>query len=164
MKLSDREIWQGQDKYLLVMPWNPDHLQPASVDLTLGNEFISNGAKFALTEGYQLAPREFVLGTTVESLSVPPHMVGEVKGRSTWARRGLVVESAGYIDPGFVGTITLELYNFSDRTLYLPLGERICQVAYTLLTSPAMRPYGSEGLGSHYFGQDGVTPAHDGKD
>lgn len=161
MILSDREIWAAQEKYLLVAPWNPNHLQPASVDLTLGNEFIANEAKFALTDGYQLAPREFVLATTRESVSVPSHFVGEVKGRSTWARRGLVIESAGYVDPGFVGTLTLELYNYSQRTLWLPVGERICQIAYSTLTSPAMRPYGSEGLGSHYYEQNGVTPAHD---
>jgi dCTP deaminase len=161
MMLSDRELRELQEKYLLVAPWNPDHLQPASIDLTLGNEFIANGAKFALTDGYQLAPREFILATTRESVSVPNHLSAQVKGRSTWARRGLVIESAGFVDPGFVGTLTLELYNFSNNTLWLPLGERICQIAYTLLTSPAERPYGSEGLGSHYQEQSGVTPAHD---
>ncbi len=158
MILSDTDIAGAQFRYGLVQPWNPGHLQPASVDLTLGNEFISNGAKYALTEGY---PKEFVLATTAENVSIPDNMVGEVKGRSTWARRGLVIESAGYVDPGFSGTITLELYNFSNNTLWLPLGERICQIAFSLLSSPAQRPYGSDGLGSHYQGQTGVTPGHD---
>ena len=159
--LSDRGLREAQEKYLLVAPWNSDHLQPASVDLTIGNEFIANGAKFAMTEGYSLAPREFILATTRESVSVPRHLSAQVKGRSTWARRGLVIESAGLVVPGFVGTLTLELYNFSSETLYLRVGERICQIAYTLLTSPAERAYGSEGLESHYQKQSGVTPAHD---
>lgn len=161
MMLSDRDLLEAQEEYRLVRPWNPGHLQPASVDLTLGNEFIANGAKFALTEGYQLAPKEFVLATTTESVAVPLHLSAQVKGRSTWARKGLVIESAGFVDPGFVGMLTLELYNFSNNTLYLPVGERICQIAYTRLTNPAERPYGSEGLGSHYQHQTGVTASHD---
>jgi dCTP deaminase len=159
--LSDVDLRTAQARYQLITPYRARNVQPASVDLTLGNEFIANGAKFALTEAYELAPREFVLATTAETVAVPEHLVGQVKGRSTWARRGLVIESAGYVDPGFTGTITLELYNFSNSTLYLPIGERVCQIAFTLLTSPAERPYGSEGLGSHYQHQTGVTAGHD---
>lgn len=161
MILSDRELWEAQEKYLLVAPWNPDHLQPASIDLTLGNEFIVNGAHYALSAACPIAPREFLLATTVESVSVPPHLVAQINGRSSWARKGLIVHTtAGFIDPGFVGQLTLELYNVSADTLYIPLGERICQIVYGQLTSQAMRPYGSEGLGSHYQGQTGTTPAH----
>lgn len=161
MIFSDADLCTLQARYQIITPYRAANVQPASIDLTLGNEFISNGAKFALTEAYELAPREFVLATTAEIVSVPAHVTGQVKGRSSWARRGLVIESAGYVDPGFSGTLTLELYNFSASTLYLPIGERICQIAFTLLTSPAERPYGTEGLGSHYQGQTGVTAGHD---
>lgn len=159
MILSDRELGLRQARHGIVEPWVRDHLQPASIDLTLGNEFIVNGAHYALSAACPIAPREFLLGTTVETVTIPHDLVGEVKGRSTWARRGLIIENAGYVDPGFTGTITLEMYNLGPDTLYIPLGERICQIAFTQLTSPAIRPYGSEGLGSHYQGQEGVTPA-----
>lgn len=160
MILSDRELWENQDTYGLVNPWEPSNVQPASIDLTLGNEFIVNGADYALSAAAPIAPREFLLATTVESVFVPPHLVAQINGRSTWARRGLIVHTtAGFIDPGFRGTITLELYNVSPDTLYIPLGERICQIVYSTLTSPAMRPYGSAGLGSHYQNQKGATKA-----
>lgn len=158
MILSDRDLWETQDLYGLLSPWNPGNLQPASIDLTLGNEFIAHGAKYGETEGCSIAPREFLLATTVEEVYVPPHLVAQINGRSTWARKGLIVHTtAGFIDPGFRGTITLELYNVSMDTLYIPLGERVCQIVYSRLTSPAERPYGSAGLGSHYQGQTGVT-------
>jgi dCTP deaminase len=160
--LSDQELLEGQHVYGLVDPWEPSNVQPASIDLTLGNEFIVNGAHYALSASCPIAPREFLLATTVESVYVPPHLVAQINGRSTWARRGLMVHTtAGFIDPGFRGTITLELYNVSVNTLYIPLGERICQLVFSTLTSPAMRPYGSAGLGSHYQGQTGVTAGHD---
>lgn len=162
MILSDADLLGHQIRYDLVRPWNPDHLQAASVDLTLGNEFTVNGAHYALAAACPIAPREFLLGTTVEAVYVPPHLSAQINGRSTWGRRGLIVHTtAGFIDPGFRGQITLELYNVSADTLYIPLGERICQIVYSELTSPAHRPYGSEGLGSHYQNQRGVTPAHD---
>lgn len=162
MILSDRELLENQYVYGLVDPWEPSNVQPASIDLTLGNEFIVNGAHYALSAASPIAPREFLLATTVESVYVPPHLVAQINGRSTWARRGLTVHTtAGFIDPGFRGTITLELYNVSANTLYIPLGERICQLVFSTLTSPAMRPYGSAGLGSHYQGQTGVTAGHD---
>lgn len=160
MILSDYDLWKRCSTGV-VNPWNADHVQPASIDLTLGNEFIVNGAHYALSASCPIAPREFLLGTTVEVVTVPDDLVGEVKGRSTWARRGLVVENAGWIDPGFSGTITLELYNLGPDTLYIPLGERVCQIAFHQLTTSAMRPYGTEGLGSHYQNQSGVTAARD---
>jgi dCTP deaminase len=162
MILSDRDLWAMQRAERVVTPWNVHNLQPASIDLTLGNEFIANGAKFAVTGGYSLAPREFVLGTTNETITVPTNLVGEVKGRSTWARRGLIVENAGWIDPGFNGMVTLELYNIGNDTLYLPIMDRICQISFTRMTSHAMAPYGTDGLGSHYQDQRGVQgPAKD---
>lgn len=165
MILSDGDLWLLHNEVYdedggIVEPWNPLHVQPASIDLTLGNEFIVNGAHYALSAACPIAPREFLLGTTVERVKVPNGFVGRVEGRSTWARKGLVIHNAGYIDPGFEGQITLELYNLSPDTLYVPLGERVCQISYARMTNPAERPYGSPGLGSHYQNQTGVTAAH----
>jgi dCTP deaminase len=160
MILSDVDLINAHATYTLVTPYNASYVQPASIDLTLGNKFIANGTNLELNVACPIAPREFLLGTTVETVNVPPHLVAQINGRSTWARRGLIVHTtAGFIDPGFNGTITLELYNVSENTLYIPLGERICQIVFTELKSPAARPYGSTGLGSHYQGQHGVTPS-----
>lgn len=162
MILSDGDLREAQEVYGLVHPFNPEHVQPASIDLTLGNEFIVNGAHYALSAACPIAPREFLLATTVETVNVPPGLVAQINGRSTWARRGLIVHTtAGFVDPGFRGQLTLELYNVSADTLYIPLGERICQLVFSTLMTPAQVPYGSEGLGSHYQGQTGVTASRD---
>lgn len=159
MNLSDRDLRARHQIYGLVSPWNPDNLQPGSIDLTLGNEFIVNGAHYALSAACPIAPREFLLATTVETVNMPDDLMGKVEGRSTWGRRGLIIETAGVVDPGFRGQITLEMYNVGPDTLYVPLGERICQIVFSQMTSPAERPYGSPGLGSHYQNQKGVTEA-----
>lgn len=164
MIVSDGDLWDLHNRVYdedggIVEPWDHQHVQPASIDLTLGNDFIVNGARYALSAACPIAPREFLLGTTVERVKIPNGYVGRVEGRSSWARKGLVIENAGFIDPGFHGQITLELYNLSPDTLYVPLGERICQITFMVMTSLAERPYGSEGLGSHYQGQEGTTPS-----
>lgn len=159
VKLHDGALRLTQDAWGIIEPFNPDHVQPASIDLTLGNEFIANGAKFAVADRCPIAPREFLLATTVETVHMPAHFVGEVKGRSSWARKGLVIESAGLVDPGFSGQLTLELYNFSSDTLYLPIGVRICQMTVETMSGTAERPYGSEGRRSHYQNQSGPTPS-----
>lgn len=154
----NREFYEREDKNI-VEPWNDLHVQPSSIDLTLGNGFIVNGAHYALSAACPIAPREFLLGATVEWVNIPNGYVARVEGRSTWARKGLVIENAGLIDPGFEGRITLEMYNLSPDTLYVPLGERVCQIVFEKMMGPAERPYGSPGLGSHYQGQTGVTPS-----
>jgi dCTP deaminase len=160
--LSDADLKVAQSLYRLIAPFRKEHMQPASIDLTLGADFVSEDQRIIVDGGYELAPREFALGTTVEFVNVPPHLVAQINGRSSWARRGLIVHTtAGFIDPGFNGQITLELYNVGSKTLFLPVGERICQIVFTELTSPAERPYGYEGLGSHYQGQTGATPSSD---
>ena len=157
--LHDGALRQVQGKWGIIDPFDPDYVQPASIDLTLGNEFIANGARFAVAERCPIAPREFILGTTVERVFMPAHFVGKVMGRSSWARKGLGVETAGLIDPGFRGQITVELYNYSADTLYLPVGGRICQMTVETMSGTAERPYGSQGLGSHYMNQAGPTPS-----
>lgn len=160
MILSDRDIRKTQADYGLIDPWQDGHVQPASIDLRLGRDFLFMGASINAAGNMPLDPGDFALGTTIETVTIPPHLVGQINGRSSWARKGLIVHTtAGFIDPGFTGQITLELKNVGNETLWLPVGERICQLVLTQLTSPAETPYGTAGLGSHYQGQHGVTPS-----
>lgn len=149
-------------------------VQPASVDLKLGNEFMyfSVGGqvidladrKANMTKKiceshspYELQPGGFVLGTTVERVHLGPKIVGKVEGKSSLGRIGLTAHvTAGFIDPGFNGQITLELYNASPNVILLRPGVFICQLAFFETDSPAQRPYGTRGLGSRYQNQTGV--------
>jgi dCTP deaminase len=163
MILADIDLWDLQRRHGIVTPWQADHLQPASIDLTLGNEFIADSVKHELHKGasYALAPGEFILTTTHETVYVPNGYAARVEGRSSWGRKGLLVHAtAGFVDPGFRGTITLELKNLTQtEVLYLPVGERLCQITYLRGLSRSERPYGSPDLGSHYQGQLGATPS-----
>lgn len=147
---------------------DPDtQIQPASVDLRLGPEVFLpasqefNRAKHVdITSGrFDIRPGEFLLGTTIERVRLPAGIAARVEGRSSLGRLGLLVHvSAGFIDPGFDGQITLELANLSTRPIRLTQGMRICQVVFHAMTAPSARPYGPE-RGSHYQGQRGVTPS-----
>lgn len=153
---------QRLENPLIVDPgFDPCRLQPASLELTLGPEFISQGRGQPITipeDHLELRAGRFVLGSTVEKVHIPTDLVAQVNGKSSWARRGLIVHTtAGFIDPGFKGRITLEFKNVSAYSIYLPIGAPICQLVFYQMTSPAERPYGSTGLGSHYQGQDRVT-------
>jgi len=162
--LCDSSIRKAlNDGELFITPEPEDiAIQPASVDLRLDTHF-----RLLLPEGYHsmlasvltLMPGSCALGTTQETIEVPDHLVGRVEGKSTWGRRFLQVHStAGFIDPGFKGQVTLELRNNSPVPLLLEAGEYICQVSFELLDAPASRPYGHSGLASHYQGQIGATP------
>lgn len=167
MILSDRDIRKAQANHGIVEPWRDEHVQPASIDLRLGSQFIAweddgtgtmNPVRVTAADGIDIEPGQFMLGTTLETVTIPDHLVGLIDGRSSWARLGIAVHiTAGYIDPGFHGQVTLELKNLGHRPVWLPVGDRICQMRLTQLTSPAERPYGAPGLGSHYQGQTGVT-------
>lgn len=138
-------------------------LQPASVDLRLGDSFLVGEAlsrhRLAPGERFVLAPGEFALGTTIERVTVPDDLVARVEGRSSIGRLAVIVHAtAGFIDPGFRGEITLELANLGARPAVLDPGMRICQIVFQLLTSPAERPYGPR-RGSKYSGQRGPTPS-----
>jgi dCTP deaminase len=152
-------------------PLAPEAYQPASVDLRLGRSFILFGPngpgepveidnpKIGI---FGLAAGACVLGCTLEEIHVPDNLVARVEGKSTWGRRFLQIHStAGFIDPGFRGQITLELHNLSPGPLFLPLEQPIAQISFQLLDAPARRPYGSSGLGSRYQGQTGATAARD---
>lgn len=148
--LSDRDIRAAvASGEFTIEPWPEDRRwQPASIDLCVEDVAM-------------LAPGEFALGTTIEWVSLAPSLAGRLEGKSTWARRGLFVHiTAGFIDPGFQGTITLELLNVSGADLFIPAGTPISQLSLYRLSSPAERPYGHPDLGSHYLGQRGITRAH----
>ncbi len=139
-------------------------MQPASVDLRLGKEFLGAFGdwtdKVITASGryYTLIPGECVLGTTVEEITLPANMVARVEGKSTWARKFLMVHStAGFIDPGFHGAITLELKNLSPQPIALEIGCYIAQVSFEYTDKRVLRPYGDRKLGSKYQGQKTVT-------
>ena len=179
MILSDRDIRRRlEDGDLVVDPLSdPDlQVQPASVDLRLGREFLEfQHANIAcihpndeaeveeyvsetvVDEGgeYVLHPGDFVLGTTVERVEIPADLIAHVEGRSSLGRLAVVVHAtAGLCDPGYRGQITLELSNLGRAPVALTPGMRISQLTFTELSSPAERPYGS-GRGSKYQDQAG---------
>lgn len=113
-----------------------------------------------VVDAIHLRPGEFVLARTKEIVGIPPHLVARVEGKSSWARRGLLVHiTAGFIDPGFYGTLTLELANVSARPLMLPVGCAIAQLSILELDTPPIVAYGDESLGSHYQNQIATTTA-----
>lgn len=189
MMLSDRDIGERMwgkrhtDATRIVIDPKPNIacLQPASVDLTLLPEIkvewgdeeiyrdliwqpldITTYADFGPGErkGYPLLPGQVVLASTAETIHVPVDLSARVEGKSTLGRLFITThKTAGFIDPGFRGKITLEIKNEGPVVQYLQAGMRIGQICFTQLTSPALRPYGAEGLGSHYQNQDRATPA-----
>lgn len=162
MMLSDITIGRMLESGLLGITPKPQpwQMQPASVDLTLGGEMMSPYADIKTKFGkvYTIMPGECVLGTTREKVSIPPNLVGRVEGKSTWGRKFLMVHStAGFIDPGFTGQITLEFMNLSKVSLVVEVGQPIAQISFCYTDRVVGRPYGSPGLNSHYQGQKGVT-------
>ena len=157
-----------QRGHLMVDPMPPDSaIQPASIDLTLGPKL-----RIAVRDGgyvdYDLGDRpnglwlhqgQFALAVTREHISIPADLVGQLIGKSTCARQGLVVEAAGLLDPGYVGNPTLEIGNLSPAPVLLTAGQGICQLVVARLSTVAERPYGSAGLNSRYQHDTEPTPA-----
>ena len=111
-------------------------------------------------EAFLLHPGEFVLGSTLERVGVPNNLVARVEGKSSLGRLGLVIHStAGFIDAGFDGHVTLELANLANLPITLYPGMKIGQISFITMTSPAEKPYGSGAQGSKYQGQRGPTPS-----
>jgi dCTP deaminase len=108
-------------------------------------------------EPFELGPGEFALGSTVEHVRLDPCIAGRIDGKSSVGRLGLLIQNAGFIDPGFEGEITLELLNVRKRPMLLWPGMRIGQLCLFELRTPAENPYGSPGLRSRYLGQAGPT-------
>ena len=162
MILSDRDIVKELNRGLFRVVPSPidEDIQPCSVDLHLGYELKTiNGKKIdILNDTYKLKPNEFLLGSTLEYVEIPTYLCGQVEGKSSIARLGVTChQSAGYLDAGFNGNITLELFNASDKPFELVSGQPICQLILHALTSEVLRPYGSDGLNSHYQGSDGTV-------
>lgn len=166
MVLSDREIKDMiTHKHSLVEPCNFDNIGPASIDLTLADDFVDeSGVRTRLEDGlnaFNILPGEFWLMSTKETINVPNDMVAVVKGKSSLARKGLMVECAGFIDPSFRGQITLEVKNLNkEKILSLTPGMKICQVVFLKMNEPAENPYSAEN-GHHYQNQKGTTRAWD---
>lgn len=169
MLLSDTDIDQARhDGDLSIEPWRPSALQPSSVDLHLGSQLLvpSYGVRVIdvarvpvphttreTMVQHKLHRGDFVLGCTVETVTVGDSLAGVVEGISSLGRLGLMVHvTAGFIDPGFSGQITLEIVNCAPWHIVLRAGMRICQIAFQPLRSPARQQYGTRG---HYQHQSG---------
>jgi dCTP deaminase len=173
--LSDGTIRRLVDAGRIVIdPWDPELVQPASVDLRLGNSFRvfhnhrtsaidlreppTNLTEAVTGEMFVIHPGEFVLGVTEEYVELPDDIVARIEGKSSLGRLGLIVHAtAGFVDPGFKGTLTLEITNLTRVPIKLYPGLLIAQLSFMTLDAPAERPYGSEALGSHYQGQTAAT-------
>ncbi|MFT4202224.1 dCTP deaminase [Gordonia sp. (in: high G+C Gram-positive bacteria)] len=180
MLLSDRDIRAELDSgRLQIDPFAPELVQPSSVDVRLDGLFrVFNNTRYthidpaqrqdelttlvepAEGEPFVLHPGEFVLGSTLEVCSLPDDLAGRLEGKSSLGRLGLLTHStAGFIDPGFSGHITLELSNVANLPITLWPGMKIGQLCLIKLSSPAEHPYGSSEVGSKYQGQRGPTPS-----
>ena len=181
MILSDRDILARLERHDIVISPEPDletQLQPASLDLRLGYDFQTyNYTRQALIdpadpatfeqlttltqlqdgERFLVHPGEFVLATTLEHVEIPNDVLARLEGRSSIGRLGIVIHStAGYIDPGFKGKITLEVSNLGRIAVALYPRMRICQLAFEEMSSPVQSGYG-ERRGSKYQGQSAAT-------
>ncbi|MEE8518766.1 MAG: dCTP deaminase [Dehalococcoidia bacterium] len=180
MVLSDRTIREQLDKgRIVVQPLGDGCIQPASIDLHLDRNilvFRNNRVPYVdvretndrltdlITVGdddpFMLHPSEFVLGSTLEHVEVPDDLVARLEGKSSLGRIGLLIHStAGYVDPGWKGHLTLELSNVSSLPITLYHRMKIGQISFLRLTTPAERLYGSAELGSKYQGQQDPTPS-----
>ena len=180
MLLSDRDIKAEIDgKRVALDPYEPEMVQPSSVDVRLDRLFrVFENHRYPhidpaadqpdLTrlvepdgdEPFILHPGEFVLGSTYEVVTLPDDVAARLEGKSSLGRLGLLTHStAGFIDPGFSGHVTLELSNVATLPIKLWPGMKIGQLCFFKLSSPSEHPYGSEKYGSRYQGQRGPTPS-----
>ena len=180
MLLSDRDIMAevAADR-VQIDPYDEGMIQPSSIDVRLDRWFrVFENHKYPhidpsveqpdLTrlsepegdEPFILHPGEFVLGSTFEVVTLPDDVAGRLEGKSSLGRLGLLTHStAGFIDPGFSGHVTLELSNVATLPITLYPGMKIGQLCLFRLSSPTEHPYGSEKYGSRYQGQRGPTPS-----
>lgn len=156
MILSDQTIIKMlSENTLSITPLVADQIQPASVDIRLGNTFsivedssvgiidLENqiAYKTIQTDRYVLLPGQFVLATTMEYISLPDDLTAFVEGRSSLGRMGLFIQNAGWVDPGFEGEITLELFNANRCAIELRAGRRIGQLVFAKMDDKAIHPY-----------------------
>jgi len=176
--LSDGTIRQLVEAgRIRIEPWDAELVQPASVDVRLGDSFrvfhnhrasaidlrrppenLTEEVVIPPDESFVIHPGEFCLGRTLEWVELPDDIVARIEGKSSLGRLGLIVHAtAGFCDPGWRGTLTLELNNLTRVPIKLYPGLPIAQLSFMALDRPAERPYGSPGLGSHYQGQRAAT-------
>ena len=180
MILSDRTLREQIDAGRIVLdPFDETLIQPSSIDVRISNLFrvfrnhtaavidvkqdltaLTELVEIPADQAFMLHPGEFVLGSTLERLAVPDDLVARIEGKSSLGRLGLLIHStAGFIDAGFDGHITLELANVASLPITLYPGMKIGQVSFMHMTTPADKPYGSGAKGSKYQGQRGPTPS-----
>ena len=179
MVLSDRTIRRLLDEGRIeIEPYDESLLQPSSVDVRVDRYFrVFHNARYPYidvreqqedltelvevdTEPFILHPGEFVLGSTLERIRLPDDLVARLEGKSSLGRLGLLIHStAGFIDPGWDGHVTLELSNVANLPITIYHRMKIGQLSFVQLSEPAEAPYGSGGLGSKYQGQKGPTPS-----
>lgn len=167
MILSDKTLMKMlEEKELVVEPVEKEQIQPASIDIRLGNTFsivedtstgiinLENEIKYKTitSDTYILLPNQFVLATTMEYFDLPDDLTAFVEGRSSLGRMGLFIQNAGWVDPGFKGEITLELYNANRCAIELKAGRRVGQLVFAKMDDKAINPYNGK-----YQGQRGAT-------
>ena len=176
--LADRDIrTELEAGRVRIDPYDPADLQPSSVDLHLDRRFrvfrnnryayidvrspqpdLTEMLSVADDEPFILHPGEFVLGQVLEWVELPDNLVSRLEGKSSLGRLGLLIHStAGYVDPGWKGNLTLELSNVANLPIALYYGMKIGQISFFQMSSPVDRPYGSPELGSKYQGQSEPT-------
>jgi dCTP deaminase len=178
--LSDRSIRAEIDAGRIVIdPYDERLVQPSSIDVRVDSQFrVFHNSRYpyidvrqpmeGLTElvdkpgdePFILHPGEFVLGQTLERVTLPDDLVARLEGKSSLGRLGLLIHStAGFVDSGFSGNLTLELSNVANLPITIYHGMKIGQISFVQLSEPAEKPYGSGELGSKYQGQMGPTPS-----
>jgi dCTP deaminase len=176
--LSDRDIRAALEaSEIVIRPYDAKDLQPSSVDLHLDRRFrvfrnnrypfidvrhpqpdLTELVSVVDEEPFILHPGEFVLGQTLEWTELPNDLVARLEGKSSLGRLGLLIHStAGYVDPGWKGNLTLELSNVANLPIALYYGMKIGQISFFKMSSEVERPYGSPELGSKYQGQSEPT-------
>lgn len=175
--LSDKELrkYLNEGKIIIDPLIDEKQIQPSSIDMRIGDEFkvfkvirkpyidpkdqddiASYMESMIIEEGeaFIIHPNEFALATTYEYVKVPDDLVARVEGRSSMGRLGVTMHvTAGFIDPGFEGKITLEISNIGAMPVALYPGQRVCQIVFETMTSPAEKPYGHPDRNSKYMGQ-----------
>ncbi|HZQ85432.1 MAG TPA: dCTP deaminase [Acidimicrobiales bacterium] len=180
MILSDKTIREEIDAGRIVIdPLDKDCIQPSSVDLHLDRYFrvflnhtmrvidvkedqeeLTELVEIGEDDSFVLHPGEFVLGSTSERVTLPTDLVARLEGKSSLGRLGLLIHStAGFVDAGWDGHLTLELSNVANLPIALYPGMKIGQISFLRMTTPADAPYGSASVGSKYQGQRGPTPS-----
>jgi len=178
--LSDRSIREElQAKRIVIDPLGDQCIQPSSVDLHVDRYFrlfrnhsmrvidvrqdledLTELVEVAPGDALILHPGEFILGSTLERVTLPDDLVARLEGKSSLGRLGLLIHStAGFVDAGWDGHLTLELSNVANLPITVYPGMKIGQISFLRMTTAAENPYGSAGLGSKYQGQRGPTPS-----